>query len=163
LPRLTRVRRGAAISGARRAAWALAAGLIVVAGCGDGTLSHGDFVRKADAICVAYRDATKNTAEPRTYDEIVLFVRKTLPLYEAALRKLETLKPPSRDADAVRAWLAADRAVAKATRDLGDAGSRRSYPAVTAAFGRAELASSRARRAASDLGMKVCGVLVSAR
>jgi hypothetical protein len=120
-------------------------------------------VKRADAICTAYRDATKNTAPPRSYDEIVAFVHKTLPLYEAALRRLEELKPPSGDADAVRAWLAADRAVARATRDLGDAGARRSYPGVTVAFGRAELASSRARRAAAGLGMKVCAVLVSAR
>jgi hypothetical protein len=144
-------------------AWALAAAATLVAGCGDGSLSHGDFVKKADAICAAYRNGTKGSSAPRTYVEIVAFVQKTLPLYEAALRRLEALKPPSGDADAVRAWLAADRAVARATRDLGDAGERRSYPGVTAAFGRAELASSRARRAASGLGMKVCGVLVSAR
>jgi hypothetical protein len=90
-------------------------------------------------------------------------VQKTLPLYEAALRELKALKPPAGDADAVHAWLAADRSVAKATRELGDAAERRDYPSLNAAFGRVELAASRARRAAGGLGMQVCAKLVSAR
>ena len=100
---------------------------------------------------------------PRTYREIVAYVRKTLPLYEAALRRLEALRPPSGDTDAVRRWLAADRQVAKAVRDLGDAAERRDFPSVTAAASRAQLAGSESRRAAAGLGMHVCAQLVGAR
>ena len=66
-------------------------------------------------MCSAYRSQTKAQLRPRTYTQIVAYVDKTLPLYEAALRKLEALKPPSSDAAAVKAWLAADRRVAKAS------------------------------------------------
>jgi hypothetical protein len=100
---------------------------------------------------------------PRTYTEIVAYVQKTLPLYEAALRKLEALEPPPRDAGAVRRWLTADRHVAKAVRDLGDAAERRDFPSVTAAASRAQLAGSDGRRVAGGLGMHVCAQLVSGR
>src|SRR4029077_6121298 len=108
------------LSGARRSAWALAA-LISLAGCGGGDLSHSDFVKRADAVCSAYTSQTTGLSQPPSYTKIVEYVNKTLPLYDAALRKLEALKPPPSDATAVRAWLAADRRVAKAVRDLDDA------------------------------------------
>jgi hypothetical protein len=120
-------------------------------------------VKKADAICSAYADQTKAVVQPRSYEQIVKYVAKTLPLYEAALRKLEALEPPSSDAEAVRTWLAADRRVAKAVHDLGDAAERRDFPAVTAAAARAQLAGSASRKAAASLGMTVCARLVSGR
>lgn len=90
-------------------------------------------------------------------------MQRTLPLYEAALRKLEALEVPADDRSAVRAWLAADRRVAKALHDLGDAAQRRDFPSVTAATARLQLAGSDARRAAAGLGLKVCARLVSGR
>ena len=91
------------------------------------------------------------------------YVSKTLPIYEAALRKLEALKPPSSDAAAVKAWLAADRRVAKAIRNLGDAAQRRDFPSVTAAASQAQLAGSQSRQAAVALGMQVCAQLATGR
>jgi hypothetical protein len=120
-------------------------------------------VKKADAICSAYTSRTKAVVQPRSYDQIVKYVATTLPLYEAALRRLEALQPPSSDEEAVRAWLAADRRVAKAVHDLGDAGQRRDFPAVTAAASRAQLAGSQSREVAAGLGMTVCARLVSGR
>jgi ferric-dicitrate binding protein FerR (iron transport regulator) len=90
-------------------------------------------------------------------------VDKTLPLYEAALIKLEALKPPSSDRQAVQAWLAADRRVEQATRDLGVAAQRRDFPAVNAAASRAELAGSQGRQAAAGLGLHVCGTIATGR
>jgi hypothetical protein len=75
---------------------------------------------------------------------------------QRALRRLEELEPPSSDADAVAAWLAADRRVARAVRELGAAAARRDFPSVTAAASRAQLAGSRSRRAAAGLGLQVC-------
>ena len=88
-------------------------------------------------------------------------MNKTLPLYEAALRKLEALKPPSGDAVAVKAWLAADRRVARAVRNLGVAAQRRDFPSVTTAASQAQLAGSQSRQAASALGMHVCAQLAT--
>jgi hypothetical protein len=134
----------------------------LAAGCGGGT-SHGDFVQRADAICTAYAKATKAEARPQAYAQIVAWVGVTLPLYEAALRKLEALDPPSDEREAVRSWLAADRRVARAVHELGDAAERRDFPAVTTAASRAELAGSESRRAAAALGLRVCGQLVGGR
>jgi hypothetical protein len=94
---------------------------------------------------------------PKSYAAVVTYVKRTLPLYEDALRKLQALDAPSDEADAVRAWLAQDRRVAKAMRDLGTAAERRDFPSVNAAVARAELAGSAGRRAASSLGLQVCG------
>jgi hypothetical protein len=86
-------------------------------------------------------------------------VQKTLPLYEAALRKLDDLRPPSADEQAAQAWLSADHRVAKAVRDLGLAARRRDLPSVTAAASSAELAGDESRREATGLGMHVCARL----
>src|SRR6478609_7516613 len=117
---------GTPLPGGRRGARALASLMLLalVAGCGEGGLSHSDYVKRADAICAAYADATKPNVRPRSYTEIVAYVRKTLPLYEAALLKLKALRPPSSDAATAHRWLAADRRVAKAVRSLGEAAER---------------------------------------
>jgi hypothetical protein len=120
-------------------------------------------VKRADAVCSAYTAQTKGTLRPRTYTQIVAYVDQTLPLYEAALAKLEALRPPSNDAPAVQAWLAADRSVARAVRALGEGAQARNFPAVTAAAARAELAGSTSRRAAVSLGMRVCATLATGR
>jgi LmbE family N-acetylglucosaminyl deacetylase len=90
-------------------------------------------------------------------------VRKTLPLYEAALRRLEELRPPSADVATVHRWLAADRRVAKAVRSLGEAAERRDFPSVTAAASQAQLAGSESRRAATALGVHACARVASGR
>ncbi len=120
-------------------------------------------MKRADAICSAYTASTKPILRPRTYAQIDAYVRKTLPLYQAALQKLEALEPPSSDEAEVRAWLAADRRVAKAVHDLGDAAQRRDFPSVTAAAARAQLAGGESRSAAGSLGMRVCAQFVSGR
>lgn len=120
-------------------------------------------MRKADAVCSAYAGQAAGALQPRTYRQIVAYVRKTLPLYEAALRELAALDPPAGDAGAVRAWLAADRRVARAMRDLGDAAERRDFPSVTAAAARVRAAGRESRKAAAGLGMRVCAREVSGR
>jgi hypothetical protein len=134
---------------------------MLAAGCGGGRLSHGDFVKRADAVCSAYNARVKpRVITPRSYDAIERYVDGTLPLYTAALEKLSALQPPSSDAKAVRAWLAADHRVARAVRALGVAAQQRNFPAVSAAASRAQLAASESRQAAASLGMHVCATLV---
>jgi hypothetical protein len=150
------------VAGARRSALA-AAGLsvLVVAGCGGGRLSHGNFVRKADAVCTAYRSQTPPLLSPKSYDAIVEWGRKTLPLYAAALRRLRALQPPKDDEQTVQTWLAADARVQAATRDLVAAAQKRDYPSLSAAASRAQLAGSESRQAASTLGLQVCGTFAA--
>jgi hypothetical protein len=129
----------------------------LVSGCGGGgRLSHAEFVKRADAICSAYRGSTQRLAHPRSYAEVLAYVKKTLPVYEAALRKLEQLEPPKQDEAAVRAWLAADRRVVEAEQQLAEAAMRHDFDAVTAASNKVQQAGVDARHAAAELGMKVC-------
>ena len=98
---------------------------------------------------------------PRSYGAIVDWGKKTLPLYAGALKKLRELKPPPDDEAAVATWLAADRGVEAAVRDLVAAAQRRDFPSVSAAASRAQLAGSKSRRAALALGLQVCGTFVA--
>jgi hypothetical protein len=97
---------------------------------------------------------------PRSYDEVLAYVKKTLPVYEAALRKLEQLEPPREDELSVRLWLAADRRIVKAQQKLADAALRRDFPDVVAAADEVQSAGVDARDAASDVGMQVCAQAV---
>lgn len=141
---------------ASRAAAGLTALAALAAGCGGDALSHEEFVRRADAICAAYREQTPRLAHPRSYAEVLAHVKKTLPVYEAALRKLEELKPPAKDEAAARAWLAADRRIAKAQHDLADAALRRDSVGVATAANRVQQGGVDSRHAAADLGLQVC-------
>lgn len=134
--------------------------MTLAAGCGGGSLSHGDFVKRADAVCSAYNARVKpRVITPHSYTAIERYVDNTLPLYTAALQKLSALEPASSDTQAVHAWLAADRRVARAVRALGIAAQQRNFPAVTAAASQAQLAASESRQAAAGLGMRVCATL----
>jgi hypothetical protein len=133
------------------------AGALLLAGCGGGgQLSHGDFVKRADAVCTAFRSSTERIARPRTYEDIVAYVKKTRPMYEAARIKLSALKPPPKDKPAVGRWLAADKRISQALGDLGDAALRHDFPAVTAAANRIQAEGVESRHAAQDLGLTVC-------
>lgn len=126
-------------------------------------MSHDAYVEHADAICSAYRTQTPPIAQPRSYDAIVSWGAKTLPLYAGALKKLEALKPSKADAAQAQAWLAADRKVQAAVRDLVAAAQKRDFAGVSAAASRAQLAGSDSRRAAQALGLRVCGTVATGR
>lgn len=133
------------------------AGVVATSGCGSGgRLSNGDFVKRADAVCSAFRDKTQAIARPRTYKDIVAYVRKTRPLYEAARLKLTALRAPAKDEPVVRQWLAADKRISAALGNLGQAAIRHDFPAVTAAAGRVQAEGVTSRHAAEDLGLQVC-------
>jgi hypothetical protein len=88
---------------------------------------------------------------------VAAYVDTDLPLYAAALSKLEALKPPAQDRAEVQQWLAADRRVAAALRALGVAALRHNYPAVTAAIQALQSAGLASSQAADTIGLRVCG------
>jgi hypothetical protein len=129
----------------------------VLAGCGGGgRLSHRDFVRRADAVCSAYQTKVELLTRPASYDDVIAYVEKTLPLYVAALEKLRALEAPSADEAAVKSWLAANRKVETAVRTLRDAAMRHDPAATNDASAAVQAASLASRRAAAALGLKVC-------
>ena len=126
------------------------------AGCGSSRLSHDSFARHADAICAAYDARVQLLTRPTSYDAVVSYVARTLPLYVAALDKLKALQPAAADEDAVQAWLDQDGAVAAALRTLREAAMRRDLAATNAASASVQAASLASRRAAAALGMTDC-------
>jgi hypothetical protein len=95
----------------------------------------------------------RRIARPRTYKDIVAYVGKTRPLYEAARIKLTGLKPPEKDEPAVRTWLAADKRISVALGDLGQAALRHDFPGVTAAAAAVQADGVTSRHAAEALGL----------
>jgi hypothetical protein len=132
------------------------AAALALAGCGGGRLSHGDFVRKADAVCSAYDAKVNVLTRPASYDDVIAYVEKTLPLYVAALDQLHALEPPAADEAAVKAWLAANRKVETAVRTLREAAMRHDPAATNDASAAVQAASLASRKAAAALGLKVC-------
>lgn len=139
----------------RRAAAVAGAAAFGLAGCGGG-LSHDEFVQRADAICTAYDAQVKLLTRPSSYDEIVTYVEKTLPIYVGAINELSALEPPARDRAAVHDWLTANRRVAAAVRTLRAAALRHDPAATNDASAAVQAASNESRRAASALGLKTC-------
>ena len=134
-----------------------AAAALAAAGCGGGgRLSHDAYVRHADAICSAYDAKVELLARPTSYDQILAYVRTTLPLYVAALDKLKALKAPSDDETAVQDWLARDRQVVTAVKNLRAAAMRHDLASTNEASTALQAASLAARRAATALGMQTC-------
>jgi len=133
----------------------LACAPLVLTGCGGP--SHGAFVKKADAICSAFASGAGTLPKPTKYTQVVAYVDRNLPLYEAALRKLAALNPAAQDKAAVAQWLAADRRVATALHALGQAALRHNLPAVTSAAEQVRAAGLASSEAADAIGLTVCG------
>jgi hypothetical protein len=126
------------------------------AACGDGRLSHGSLVRRADAICSAYHDDVRLLTRPTGYDAVVAYTERTLPLYQAAVKRIAALRPPTQDEQAVGDWLAADRRVAAALRRLRDAAMRHDLAATNAAAAAVQAAGSDSHAASRALGLRAC-------
>lgn len=131
--------------------------VLLLAGCGSGRLSHDAYVSRADTICRAYDARVSLLSRPKSYDAIVAYVGKTLPLYVAAVDKLRQLRPSKDDAPAVRAWLAQSTAVESALRTLRTAAMDRDLANTNDASTAEQSASLAARQAAAALGLTDCG------
>lgn len=132
------------------------AAALMLTGCGGGRLSHRDFVRQADAICSAYQAKVELLTHPTSYDDVIAYVQKTLPLYVAALDKLRALDAPAADEAGMKAWLAANRRVEAAVRKLRDAAMRHDPAATNDASAAIQAASLASRKAAAALGLETC-------
>jgi hypothetical protein len=134
------------------------ASVVVVTGCGGGRLSHADYVKGADAVCTAYKHKVALLTHARSYDEVIAYADRTLPLYMAALDKLRALRPASSDEPAVRRWLAADDKVAAAIGRLREAAMRHDPAATNDASAEIQAAGLEGTRAAAALGLQSCAV-----
>jgi hypothetical protein len=76
----------------RRAA--LAAGVLVLAGCGSFGMSAKDYRTKADAICSSVRSQRDRLTPASNLEELKAVARSTIAINTDALRRFKALKPP---------------------------------------------------------------------
>jgi hypothetical protein len=82
---------------------------LLLAGCGGGggtRLSRDAYVAKADAVCMRVAKEQRALAAPSRIDEIPAYVDRALPILDAGVDALESLRPPADMEDGVHDWLA---------------------------------------------------------
>jgi len=130
--------------------------IVLLAGCGDGRLSHASLVGKANAICGDYHARVARLPLPHTVAAYEAYAQRTLPLYHRALVHLAALRPPSADEAAYRAWLLRGRTIQRDVVRIVVAARGRQLPRLKAALLRARLDDAAAARRARLLGLDVC-------
>jgi hypothetical protein len=128
----------------------------VLAGCGSSRLSHGAYVKRANAICKQYNTGVKSLTRPTSVTEIETYARRVLIRYRRALAQLEALDPPKDDAVTVNQWLTADRLIAKDVEAIAAAAHARRIPAVQSATEQAAVHNAASDRLARELGLTAC-------
>jgi hypothetical protein len=136
---------------------ALAAGALVLAGCGGGTrLSREELVTKADAICKDYNARFTALGTPNSLEELKTFADKALPIAKEGNSKLAALKPPASLEDTYKAWLAEGDKAVDAIGRLSTA-ARTNDTAEVRRIGReAARENQRSNRLARQLGFESC-------
>jgi hypothetical protein len=134
----------------------LLGGVVLLAGCGSGRLSHDDYVERANAICSQYDATVRKLPRPGTVTKIEAYARRTGRLYRTALAQLEELRPPKDDEVNVQAWLVRNRQIAADIAAVEEAARSRRIPAVRVATERAERDNRLSDSLARLLGLRAC-------
>ena len=130
--------------------------VVALAGCGNGRLSHGKYVERANAICSQYNASVRKLRRPTTVVEVEAFARRTGRLYRRALAELEALRPAKEDEATVATLLATDRRIARDVDAVEAAAHSRRIPAVRAATAKVTVDSHRSDSLAKLLGLTDC-------
>ena len=139
----------------------LALTAVLLAGCGgDSRLSRGQFVQRANAICVKYEQkVTRAMAgiNPGDQSQLAGAIDKALPLIREGNDELRALKPPQKLAERFDRWLRiADDEVA-AARELRDALRKNDASAMQRAFRKLQASDADQDQVArKDLGLARC-------
>jgi hypothetical protein len=136
---------------------------LLAAGCGGGskTLTHDEFVTKADDVCRDSQAEIRKLQPPTNNQEAAAYFTREYDIQEASLAKLRKLEPPPKDAKKVKELVGHFHKVDLAVKEAASALGRQNKKDFDAARGHAAVAITRASAAAGDLGLKVCGKLAS--
>jgi hypothetical protein len=142
-----------------RGALAVGAALLLAAGCGGGggSLSKGDYAKKADAICAKYNRKINALGSPKSLADIGPFADKALALERKGNQELRDLKPPKDEEQTAKRWTAQNDKVADAVADLSAAAKKNNRAGIQAALRRGQAANKQANALAKQLGAQVCG------
>ena len=135
--------------------WIAAA--LVAAGCsgGDDRLSRDEFAQRADEICRKNRSEVE--AQPSSFARFPHYAARVGPLVKKNVEEIGELQPPEEDEERVDMLLAGMRAKVEAFQRLRDAVTAGDEAAQRDAIEAGVKANEDAKRAARELGLKVCG------
>jgi hypothetical protein len=136
------------------------AAVLVLAACGgsssDGSLSHADLVKRADAICADAHDAVRQLPPARTVGDAAPTLTKSLAIVKHELAQLRALKPAKDDATGYAALLDGFQGAITATTRARDALKANQRVRAQLYIQTALRATSNTRSTAAGLGLKVC-------
>jgi hypothetical protein len=141
---------------------ALAALAIAVAGCGGGgggggqTLSKSEFQSKANAICKQFNADIAKLGAPSNFSEVPAFTDKAIALSDAALDKLNDLKPPKEFQDDWSQWLDYGSQLHDTADELKTAAKNKDAKALQAAGVKADARDKKSDAIATRLGLPTC-------
>lgn len=141
-----------------RPAFAVALGVVLLAGCGGGggkALTKEEYAAKADAICSKYVAKLK-AFNPSSRSEFVRIANEVVPIVDDAIAKLKRLEPPAEVRGLASQWLVQLQALGADIKELRDKAKANDLQAIPGILPKAELHLSRSNQLASQLGMKVC-------
>ena len=137
----------------------IAAGLVLVAGCGSSAVSKQDFIARADAICQntirEVRDvAPSSTGAGISLPALARYLGAVTPIVGAEVRQLRALPRPAADRPLLNRYLAAVQLASVHYRALAAAARAGDRTAIEAAT--AELAASPSAALATRYGLTIC-------
>jgi hypothetical protein len=98
-----------------------------VAGCGGGSngrLSHGEFVKRADALCRTSVAKLRQLPNPKTLPQLVTYLKQARPIQETFLADSRKLRPPAKDEADWRRAIAFDEQVLRYYDEMAAAVNR---------------------------------------
>jgi hypothetical protein len=159
LVRITRMNARRRLLGTTLGAVAAAAALTGCAGGGSAAspLPRGDFIKRADAICLAASRAENRLAQPASPDQRVAYVRHVYSIERGVVHDLRRLAAPAGDERTIARMLdQVDMALALQPQVVAAAGSGTQSQINDAQAGGARYLNA-AKVIASRYGFKACG------
>lgn len=142
-----------------RPAFAVALGVVLLAGCGGGSnkpLTRQEYASKADAICSKYTAKVKALGTPSNLSDLTKVADKTLPIIDDAIAQLKKLEPPADEQGVASQWLVQVQALVDDLRDIRDKARASDMQAIQGILPKAQVHTTRSNQLASQLGMTVC-------
>ncbi len=119
-------------------------------------LSHGEFVKQANAICANYNKRINALGEPKSISDLVGFADKALPIAKEDVGKFKKLNPPKEDEAGWKAYGAEGDKVIAAIGDLRNAAKKSDAAAIQRIGNEAQAESAHSKKIAQDAGLSEC-------
>lgn len=143
--------------------------VIVFGGCAaaDNGPAKAEYVAEADRICAASIRAVRPLAQriqraqrgadpDQVFGEVADLTRRSAVTAAAGLQRLDALRTPAADRDALKGWIADQRRRQSLLTDLGDAFAQRRETTISTLSQRIDALTTKNRAFAAAYGLKTC-------